>query len=92
MQLIEPFVPVSTAEYEMCRMQITNSTTKQLRHYLASFCSELHIISNNLVPVYENYISNAGCTWSLTGSYLNIMNIITVFVRGFEPNFETDSV
>ena len=69
MLLLEQFVPPGSEEYEMCRLQVTNSTTKQLRHRLASFCSELHLISNNLAPVYEKYISDAGCTWSLTGKY-----------------------
>ena len=83
MLLLEQFVAPGTAEYEMCRMQVTNSTTKQLRHHLASFCSDLYIISNNMAPVYEDYVSNAGCTWSLIGKLTlrRLKELIIIFCR-----------
>ena len=67
MMLIERFVPVESPEYEMCRIQVTNTTSRQLRHQLASFCSEIKIISENLIPKYRSYISNGGFLWSLVG-------------------------
>ena len=67
MMLINQFIPENTTEYEQCRIIVTNSTTRQLRHRLASFFSEIYIMVHNMVPIYESYIDNAGFLWSLVG-------------------------
>ena len=69
MEVIERFIPTDSAEYETCRLQVTNSTELQLRHALAMFCSDIKIVSDHDIPTYTQYISNAGFLWPLVGKY-----------------------
>ena len=66
-EITEKFVPIDSPEFEMCRLQLTNSTELQLRHSLAALCSDIQIVNTHNIAVYDTYISNGGFLWPVYG-------------------------
>ena len=67
LQVTEQFIPIDSREFELCRLQVTNSTETQLRHALACLASDLKIIHDNQIEIYRQYSSNCGWLWPIYG-------------------------
>ena len=60
-------MPIDSQEFEICRLQVTNSTEAQLRHSLACLTSDIYILHEHHIPKYDQYASNGGWLHPLVG-------------------------
>ena len=66
MAVLSAFLPMDSDIFELVHMQVSYSSTRDLRRRLALFACDIFIYSEYLVPVGHE-IKNCTVFWSLTG-------------------------
>ena len=70
--IVGELIPTDSHAYELCRLAISNTSLRQMKHRVATILSDFYTFANNNITPYLQYLGCGECLWPLIGKILTV--------------------
>ena len=71
MVMVGELVPIDSPAFEVCKLAISNTSLRQMKHRMATTFSDFFTFANNNTTPYLQYLGCGTCLWPLIGEFIN---------------------